>query len=52
MIYKKLENGLEVTIDPNGVWDHSEFPHPLVTCDFNDNGELIKVIFAGAKEDS
>ena len=31
-----------------GVWHHSEFPHPLVTLDFDANGKLLAVSAPGA----
>jgi hypothetical protein len=26
-----------------GAWDHSEFPHPLVTLDYDKDGNLLAV---------
>jgi hypothetical protein len=36
------ENVLRIkTGVPNSVWQYSEFPHPLITLDFNSDDELI-----------
>lgn len=31
----------------DGEWDHSEFPHPLVTLDYDEHGRLLNVEVAG-----
>lgn len=30
--------------DQTGEWSRSEFPHPLVTVDYDDNGNVLKVV--------
>lgn len=37
-----------VTIDPEATWDRSEFPHPLLTLDFDANDDLIKIVAVGS----
>jgi len=39
---------LYVALDPDGVWDRSEFPHELVTLDYNANGRLIGIEAIGS----
>jgi hypothetical protein len=36
-----------VTINPEGEWARSEFPHPLVTLDYDRSGELIQIVAVG-----
>lgn len=31
------------------VWKHSEFPHPLVTFDYNENGQLYRIVAASPR---
>ena len=44
-----LEGGdvFVVTLDPEGTWDHSKFPHPLVTIDYDNDGRAIQVVAVG-----
>lgn len=39
---------LYVALDPDGVWDRSEFPHELITLDYNASGKLIGVETIGS----
>lgn len=38
-------------LDPNGEWTHSEFPHPLVTLDYDKNYDVIAVVICGISEE-
>jgi hypothetical protein len=33
------------------VWDHAEFPHPLLTIDYNKSGEVIGISVVGSLAD-
>lgn len=40
-----------IALDPDGVWARSEFPHPLVTVDYDADEEVIGISAAGSKID-
>lgn len=33
--------------DEDGEWHHSEFPHPIVTLDYDKDNNLLQVTVAG-----
>jgi hypothetical protein len=37
-----------ITINPAAEWDHSKFPHPLVTADYDADGKLFKIVAVGS----
>lgn len=37
-----------VTFDPDAEWDHSEFPEPLITSDYDAGGRVFRVVIVGA----
>lgn len=40
---------LYIALDPDGVWARSEFPHPLVTVDYDDEDRVIGISPAGPR---
>lgn len=40
---------LYIAIDPDGTWARSEFPHPLVTIDYDADDNLIGISPAGSR---
>jgi hypothetical protein len=36
-----------VVVNPDGVWDYSRFPHPLITIDYDRNDKPIQVVAIG-----
>lgn len=38
---------VHIAFQPNAEWDHSRFPHPLVTADYDAGGRLIGITAAG-----
>jgi uncharacterized protein YuzE len=38
---------LYLAVDPDGVWAKSEFPHDLITVDFNSDGDIIGIEVIG-----
>jgi hypothetical protein len=38
-----------IALDPDGVWARSEFPHPLITIDYDADGRVIGVSPAGPR---
>ncbi len=38
-----------VSVDPTAQWDHSKFPHPLLTVDYDAAGNVIQVVAVGAQ---
>lgn len=45
------ENVLTAVINPDGKWNHSEFPHPLVTLDYDEDYDLIAVVICGISDE-
>ena len=43
---------LYIALDPDGVWARSEFPHPLVTVDYDDEDRVIGISPAGPRIDA
>ena len=48
-IEKFGDSVIYVALDPNGVWDQSRFPHPLITADYDGDDRLIGISAAGPK---
>lgn len=40
---------LYIAIDPDGVWARSEFPHPLITVDYDADDNVIGISPAGPR---
>lgn len=40
---------LYIALDPDGVWARSEFPHPLVTVDYDAEDRVIGISPAGPR---
>jgi hypothetical protein len=38
-----------VTINPDAEWSYSKFPHPLITVDYDAEGNPFKIIAVGSK---
>jgi hypothetical protein len=36
-----------ITIDPESDWSYSRFPHPLITLDYDRDGNLIQIVAVG-----
>jgi hypothetical protein len=50
----QLNDGLVlyIAIDPDGIWARSEFPHPLITVDYDADGRIIGISPAGPQIDN
>jgi hypothetical protein len=46
---RRLDEGaiFVVSIDPTADWDHSTFPEPLITVDYDRDGKVIKIVAVG-----
>lgn len=47
----KAYKTMYITMDPGGRWDRSEFPHRLVTLDYDSENNLIGIAVAGPATD-